>query len=56
MLTILRRDIRAGGLKLESALHEFGVEVVGLTCLDVGAQPEALPTVCCTGSVACGNR
>lgn len=31
------RYVGRGGLKLESALKEFEVEVVGLTCLDVGA-------------------
>ena len=31
------RYVGRGGLKLEAALTEFGVEVVGLTCLDVGA-------------------
>jgi len=31
------RYVGRGGLKLEAALREFGVEVSGLTCLDVGA-------------------
>lgn len=31
------RYVGRGGLKLEAALREFGVEVGGLTCLDVGA-------------------
>lgn len=31
------RYVGRGGLKLEAALHAFGVEVSGLTCLDVGA-------------------
>jgi 23S rRNA (cytidine1920-2'-O)/16S rRNA (cytidine1409-2'-O)-methyltransferase len=31
------RYVGRGGLKLESALKEFKVEVTGLTCLDVGA-------------------
>ncbi|MDQ3665680.1 MAG: TlyA family RNA methyltransferase [Acidobacteriota bacterium] len=31
------RYVGRGGLKLESALKEFEVEVAGLTCLDVGA-------------------
>jgi 23S rRNA (cytidine1920-2'-O)/16S rRNA (cytidine1409-2'-O)-methyltransferase len=31
------RYVGRGGLKLEAALHEFQIEVKGLTCLDVGA-------------------
>lgn len=31
------RYVGRGGLKLEHALREFGVDVQGLTCLDVGA-------------------
>jgi 23S rRNA (cytidine1920-2'-O)/16S rRNA (cytidine1409-2'-O)-methyltransferase len=31
------RYVGRGGLKLEKALREFGVDVSGLTCLDVGA-------------------
>jgi 23S rRNA (cytidine1920-2'-O)/16S rRNA (cytidine1409-2'-O)-methyltransferase len=31
------RYVGRGGLKLEAALSGFGVEVAGLTCLDVGA-------------------
>lgn len=31
------RYVGRGGLKLEAALREFGVEVADLTCLDVGA-------------------
>jgi 23S rRNA (cytidine1920-2'-O)/16S rRNA (cytidine1409-2'-O)-methyltransferase len=31
------RYVGRGGLKLEAALREFGVDVRGLTCLDVGA-------------------
>ncbi|MBD0324923.1 MAG: TlyA family RNA methyltransferase [Pyrinomonadaceae bacterium] len=31
------RYVGRGGLKLEAALEKFGVEVSGLTCLDVGA-------------------
>ena len=31
------RYVGRGGLKMESALKEFEVEVAGLTCLDVGA-------------------
>jgi 23S rRNA (cytidine1920-2'-O)/16S rRNA (cytidine1409-2'-O)-methyltransferase len=31
------RYVGRGGLKLESALREFEVDVAGLTCLDVGA-------------------
>lgn len=31
------RYVGRGGLKLEAALREFGVDVAGLTCLDVGA-------------------
>jgi 23S rRNA (cytidine1920-2'-O)/16S rRNA (cytidine1409-2'-O)-methyltransferase len=31
------RYVGRGGLKLEAALRQFGVEVSGLTCLDVGA-------------------
>ena len=31
------RYVGRGGLKLEAALREFGVEAMGLTCLDVGA-------------------
>lgn len=29
--------VSRGGLKLEAALHTFDIDVVGLTCLDVGA-------------------
>jgi len=31
------RYVGRGGLKLEGALHEFHIDVTGLTCLDVGA-------------------
>lgn len=31
------RYVGRGGLKLEAALREFQIDVVGLTCLDVGA-------------------
>ena len=31
------RYVGRGGLKLEAALHEFQIDVAGLTCLDVGA-------------------
>ena len=31
------RYVGRGGLKLEAALHEFQIDVSGLTCLDVGA-------------------
>lgn len=31
------RYVGRGGLKLEAALREFQIEVIGLTCLDVGA-------------------
>ena len=31
------RYVGRGGLKLEAALHEFQIDVTGLTCLDVGA-------------------
>jgi len=31
------RYVSRGGLKLEKALDEFGIDVTGLTCLDVGS-------------------
>jgi len=31
------RYVGRGGLKLEAALHEFKIDVAGLTCLDIGA-------------------
>lgn len=31
------RYVSRGGLKLEGAIRHFGIEVAGLTCLDVGA-------------------
>src|SRR5258708_1095826 len=31
------RYVGRGGLKLDAALDEFGIEVTGLLCLDVGA-------------------
>lgn len=33
----VRKFVSRGGLKLEKALAEFGVDVEGITCLDVGA-------------------
>ena len=39
-ISIIGKDlpfVSRGGLKLEKALHEFQVNVTGLTCLDVGA-------------------
>jgi 23S rRNA (cytidine1920-2'-O)/16S rRNA (cytidine1409-2'-O)-methyltransferase len=32
-----RRHVSRGGLKLEHALHELGIDVTGRSCLDVGA-------------------
>src|SRR5687768_6094450 len=31
------RYVSRGGLKLEAALQAFGIDVTGLTCMDVGA-------------------
>src|SRR5262245_54463940 len=31
------RFVSRGGLKLEAALHQFGIDPTGLTCLDVGS-------------------
>ena len=42
------RYVSRGGLKLERALEEFGIDLNGRVCLDIGVLPEALPTVCCS--------
>ena len=40
--------VSRGGAKLAAALDQFGVDVRGMTCADVGASTGALPTACCS--------
>ena len=38
--------VSRGGLKLEKAMTNFGVNVEGCICMDIGSSTAALPTVC----------
>lgn len=46
------RWVSRGGLKLEKALAEFGVDPAGLTCLDLGASTGGFCDVLLTGGAA----
>ncbi len=44
------RFVSRGGLKLDGALTHLGLDVAGMTCLDLGQSTGGFPTCCCSAA------